>query len=189
MSDLSKEPKETIAYKGKMFAVVHKPVTMDNGKSFMLELARRAPGTRLIIETKAGNILLTKEWRPELNSVDIRLPGGKVFDSLDEYLSALATGKDLTPFITEAARKEALEEAGVLRGTFTWLAKSVSGLTVEWDLHFFAVTGITLGKKPEDEYETIETTEVLKEEARRMCLDGSMSEERSALQLLKYLQK
>jgi len=39
---------------------------------------------RLII-CDGDKILLTKEYRSEVDTVDYRLPGGKVFDTLIEY--------------------------------------------------------------------------------------------------------
>ena len=59
---------ETILYQGKIFAIVQQNV---GGKSF--EIARRSPGTRLLIP-KDGRILLTKERRHEYNTYDYRLP-------------------------------------------------------------------------------------------------------------------
>ena len=63
-----------------------------DGRTF--ELARRAPGVRVIIpdHRAAGKVLLTKEFRRELNGGTSRLPGGKVFDTLAEFETFRATG-------------------------------------------------------------------------------------------------
>jgi len=53
-------------------------------KEVVFETARRAPGVRLII-VRDGQMLITREFRNELDDYDYRLPGGKVFDTLDEY--------------------------------------------------------------------------------------------------------
>lgn len=177
---------EKITYKGKLFAMVEKTEEV-NGSMRTIEIARRAPGTRLIIETNDDNLLLTKEFRSELNAYDFRLPGGKVFDSLDEYLEALAKSSDLAPAIEAVARKEAHEEAGVESGDFKWIHKSVSGLTVDWTLHYFLVTNAILGAQALEADEDIAVFPVSKDEAKKMCLDGRISEERSALVLLRYL--
>ena len=171
---------ETIKFQGKMFAVVDKKVMIN-------ELGRHAPGTPLIIEEDADTLVLTKEYRPELNTYDIRLPGGKVCDSLGEYLALLEENVDLAPKIEAAARKEALEEAGITNGEFSLIHTSVAGLTVEWDLHYFLVKDIKVGAQELEEHEDIEVVRVKKDEAKAMCLDGRISEERSALILLKYL--
>ncbi len=44
----------------------------------MFETAVRSPGVRLII-VKDNQMLITKEFRGELDDYDYRLPGGKVF--------------------------------------------------------------------------------------------------------------
>jgi len=184
MSDFT----ERIVYTGRLFAIVERK-DRSNGHERTLEIARRAPGVRLIIELPDGSLLLTREHRSELGKYDARLPGGKAYDSLAEYLDALAKHKDLSPLIEAAARLEAKEEAGVDDGTFTHIHTSVSGLTVDWDLHYFIVTNVTVGTQALEEHEDIETMRVSKEEARKMCLDGSISEERSALVLLRYLSR
>ncbi|MEI6117757.1 MAG: hypothetical protein WCP92_00380 [bacterium] len=48
------------------------------------EIAKRSPGVRLII-CDGDKILITNEFRKEVNTDDYRLPGGKVFDTLKEY--------------------------------------------------------------------------------------------------------
>ena len=53
-------------------------------KKMTFEKARRAPGVRLLI-IKKNKILITKEYRDEIGEFDYRLPGGKVFDKLEEY--------------------------------------------------------------------------------------------------------
>ena len=84
-----KLPEEIFAA-GKLFELVHLP--QPDGRVF--ELARRAPGVRLIIcDRQNKTILLTKEFRQELDGWDYRLPGGKVFDSLDEYEAFRAGGR------------------------------------------------------------------------------------------------
>ena len=68
---------EKVAYQGRIIEVVEQ--TMEVGaKTLTLEFARRAPGTRLIIPTSDGKISLTKEYRPEIQDYDYRLPGGNL---------------------------------------------------------------------------------------------------------------
>src|SRR3989344_2025656 len=103
---------EKIVYKGKIVEVVQKVIKRD-GKEIFFEYARRSPGTRLMIITSDNSILLTREFRHELNEYDYRLPGGKVFDTLEEYNSFLSENKDILAKATEAAKKEAKEEVGI----------------------------------------------------------------------------
>ena len=102
---------EKIVYSGKIFEIVKYEVNVEN-KISEFEKARRSPGTRLIIH-KDKNMLITKEYRYEHKLYDFRLPGGKVFDTLKEYQEALDNKIDITKSAGNAAKKEALEEAGI----------------------------------------------------------------------------
>ena len=83
MNKLQKDGPEEVVYKGKIFEVVKQPMKAGE-KKMVFESARRSPGTRLLI-VKNNQMLITKEFRSELDDFDYRLPGGKVFDTLDEY--------------------------------------------------------------------------------------------------------
>jgi 8-oxo-dGTP pyrophosphatase MutT (NUDIX family) len=179
------EPEHT-THKGRMIEVVQKEVER-NGIKKTLEFARRSPGVRLILP-RGDEILLTKEFRHELNAYDYRLPGGKVYDSLEEYNAALLAGVDIAEAAKKAAIKEAAEEAGAVIEKVSFLHKSICGGSVVWDLFYFVADGFTQKAQQLEEGEDITVAAVTREEARRMCLDGRMSEERSALVLLRYLE-
>jgi len=176
---------EKITYKGKIIEVVEKAVEQ-NGKTKTFEFARRSPGTRLII-TKGNKIFLTKEFRHETGGYDYRLPGGKVYDSLDEYNNALASGVDIIKAAQAAAIKEACEEVGIEVKDISLLHKSICGATVVWDLFYFVVKDFTQTTQRLEDGEGIQVEAVERDQAQKMCLDGTIGEERSALVLLRYL--
>ncbi len=176
---------EKITHRGAIIEVVQQEVEV-GGKVKTFEFARRSPGTRLIIE-KGGQILLTKEFRRELGSYDYRLPGGKVYDTLDEYNDALQNGVDIEGEAEKAAMREAREEVGVQAQGLTLVHKSVLGATVVWDLYYFVVTDFTQTQQELEDGEDITFAFYDREEVRRMCLGGEVSEERSALVLLRHL--
>ncbi len=179
---------EEIYAKGKLFELVH--VTQGDGRMF--EIARRAPGVRIIIHDETvGKVLLTKEFRHELGEWDHRLPGGKVFDSLDDYEAFRRSGESVVEAAKSQAIREAQQEAGVEIYELDLYKKSVLGATVEWDLYVFETTDWQL-KVEGQELEVGEKIEadnwVTYEEARRMALGGFMQEERIALILLQWLE-
>lgn len=176
---------ETITYQGNIIEVVQREVEQ-NGKKKMFEFARRSPGTRLII-SKEGSILLTKEFRHELGTYDYRLPGGKVYDTLNEYNSALELGTDIAEAAKFAALKEAREEVGAEASTAKFVHKSVLGATVVWDLYYFAITDFAQREQQLEDGEDITVGWYTQEQVRAMCLSGEVSEERSALVLLRFL--
>ncbi len=178
---------EEIFAKGKLFELIH--VTQPDGRVF--EIARRAPGVRLIISDQVNKkILLTKEFRQELNAWDYRLPGGKVFDTLDEYEAYRATSGDILSKVLEKGIQEAHEEAGIAVQSLHLFRKSTLGATVEWDLF---VTEVDAWRADEagqalEQGEQIEAETWLSYvDAEKLILDGGMQEERVALILLRWI--
>lgn len=178
---------EKITHKGNIIEVVQKEVEI-GGKIKTFEYARRSPGVRLIVPQN-NKIILTKEFRHELNAYDYRLPGGKVFDSLNEYNDALEQKANIEDSAKVAAIKEAAEEIGFHVKDLSLFHKSACGATVIWDLYYFVVNSFdqTTQNLEEDEDITVQLFDT--EEVRAMCLDGRVSEERSALILLRFLNK
>jgi len=126
---------EEIAFSGNIGEVVH--ITQPDGRVF--EMFRRPPGTRIIIVSPEGEVLITKEHRYETESVDLRLPGGKVCDSLKEYDALRRSGQDIVAAAKAGAIKEAREETGLIIKSPELLTKANAGATVEWDLYYFLV--------------------------------------------------
>lgn len=103
----------------------------------LFENARRPPWVRIIFE-KEGKILLTKEYRGEHKIFDYRLPGGKVFDRIEDMKKY--TG-DMLDAAKNAAIIEAQEECGitVVADSVQLFTISHCGATIEWDLYYFIV--------------------------------------------------
>jgi len=187
VSKLEKAGEEVIAYQGRILEIVNQDMT-DGTKTITFERARRAPGVRLIlVDLGRRVILMTKEHRYELAGEDYRLPGGKVFDSLDEYNEFLKSGLDIAVPAADKARGEGQEEAGVVIGGINHYHTSVCGATVQWDLLYFVSTDWKSAEQKLETGEEISIVEVPFEDAQQIALDGRMSEERSALILLRYL--
>lgn len=180
---------EEIVAKGKLFELVQ--LHQSDGRIF--EVARRAPGVRLIIVNReAGKILLTKEFRQELGTWDYRLPGGKVFDSLEEYEAHRASGDHILNAAIAKAKGEGAEEAGIDIKEVKLFKKSTLGATVEWDLFVFEATDW----RPHADGQNLEHGEQIEAdnwftfaEAEQMILEGKMQEERIALILLQWLKQ
>ena len=178
---------ETIYASGKMFELVH--TAQSDGRVF--EIARRAPGVRVLIaDRSAKKLLLTREFRRELQAYDYRLPGGKVFDSLTEYEMFRKSGQDILVAARQKAEAEAAEEAGINVEQLKFLKKSTLGATVAWDL--FVFEAIKWSERAEGQ--SLEPGEQIDDigwydftEVQRMILAGEMQEERIALITLQWL--
>ena len=189
MSDSQDQQPETIFAQGSIFELVH--IQQPDGRVF--EVARRAPGVRLIIADKAKKtILLTKEFRSELNDWDYRLPGGKVFNSLLDYGSFRQSGQDIDVPATQKAAEEAEEEAGIIVKGLQLFKKSTLGATVEWDLYIYEAKTWEKSESGQklEAGEQIESDNWFGyEETKKMIIDGGMKEERIALILLQWINK
>ena len=171
-----------------MLEIVEQPMKVGE-KEFVYENARRAPGVRLIVPLPDNTILLTREYRTYMQGYDFRLPGGKVLDSLEEYNAFRTSGRDVTGEAQKAAIKEAKEEVGIIVNDLELFAVSKCGGSVEWDLYYFVVTSCTQGEQALEHGEDITPAPTSREEVKQMCLDGRIQEDRSALMLLRYLDK
>ena len=186
---LEMKPKFEIAYRGKMFEVV----TWEGKPGVKFEGVIRAPGVRLIIETEKGGqkaLLMTRELRREAGGYDFRLPGGKVFDSLDEFDAHRKSGVDISPIAQNAAQKEGKEEAGISGGQYEPLEVSKAGASVEWDLYYFKVTNAEVGEQELEEHEhgDIETVILSAQEIFEKLSKREIKEGRSADMLWFWLQ-
>lgn len=186
MAKLEPAGDERVAFTGKLFQVILKPMRSGN-KTFEFERVLRPPGTRLII-IQEGKILLTREYRTEFADYDYRLPGGKVFDTLEEFLKIRGDNHAVSVQAKKAAEKECREETGLLPTSITHLCTSQAGATIEWDLHYFVVEEFETSTQNLEPGEEIEVEWHTYAQAKKMCLDGSVREERSVGILLRFLE-
>ncbi len=178
---------EKIAFQGRIIEIVHRPHQVGD-KVIDFETARRSPGVRMIF-VNDGKVLLTKEYRSELGGEDYRLPGGKVFDRLEEYNAALKDGTDLVGAAMDALKREALEEAGYVVSEAKHIHTTSPGATVSWDLYYFVVDQFTQNENGQEleDGEVIEPIWLSFDEVKEYCLNGKIQEERTVAVLLRFL--
>jgi len=180
-----KSGKEKIVYQSREFEVIKQPMKIGN-KKFEVEIARRSPGVRLLI-LKDKKILLTREFRTELNGYDYRLPGGKVFESIKEYHSALEKKEDILNHAIDATKKECAEETGLDPLKLKHIYTSTAGLTVIWDLFYFLVSEFKVQKQNLGTGEVIIPEWYSFKDVKNMCLNGNIKEDRTVAALLRFL--
>lgn len=177
---------EEIDYRGKIFAIVK--LKQPNGEVW--EIARRTPGVRMIIKNKDGSYLLSNEFRHEHDSHVFRLPGGKMFDELDEYLKfrESASKEDLMRRAEQDALREAKEELGIENvRSIRFIEKASIGSTVEWDLYVFEISDFEVGEQKTHGLEQIEPINLTKEQILEAIENGDFNEDRIVPVLLRYL--
>lgn len=179
---------EKVMYRGSIFEIVRREMKIGN-KTVEFEMARRAPGVRLII-VKEDKILLTKEFRNESNDFDYRLPGGKVFDTFVEYEKNLGEEckEEILDFAMRAAKKECEEETGLIPQNIRHYQMTRAGATVVWDLFYFLVDDFLIAKKPRSqEGELIFPEWKTFSQVRELCMNNKIQEDRTVGVLLKFL--
>lgn len=152
-------------------------------------MVRRPPGIRALIINNDNQILLSKEFRYELNDWDYRLPGGKVFDSLDDYKKSLINDTVMEQ-VLKTVSKEVLEEVGLIVSNPKLLKVSLDGAGVIWDLYYFEIKDYKIsdnGPQLEDNeiingYEWCDFSEII-----TMCQNNKIHEDRTVGVLLTYI--
>lgn len=178
------DPNTKIVYDGKIIRVVQKQ--SPSGKT--LEIATRPPGTRILIhDLNTDQILLTSEIRLDIGE-DLRLPGGKVRDTNQEW-DAVKDSPDLNKIIIEAGAKEVHEEVGLDVHDLKIFSVSPSGgPTIKWDMYYLIATNFTnLGHQSLESDEQITTGWYPVSEVIKMCLSGQIQEGRTVSAILQYL--
>ncbi|MBT4856769.1 NUDIX domain-containing protein [Candidatus Uhrbacteria bacterium] len=180
---------EEVMYEGRIIEVVQQPMKIGD-KTIKFETARRSPGVRIIF-VKDGKMLITHEYRTELNGFDYRLPGGKVFDTLSDYRKYRVSDDYVLANAVDTVKREAQEEVGLVPIVMNHIHTTSPGSTMLWDLYYFVVSEFENhpnGQSLEEEGEVIEPEWRTHDEVRAMCLDGSIGEERTVAVLLRYLE-
>ena len=129
---------------------------------------------------------MTKEFRRELDTVDYRLPGGKVCDTLVEYNEHR---KDITQQALIAVNRECEEEAWLIPQNPVLYHISKAWTTIERDLYYYVIEKFTQhadGQHLETgEHITVEWKS--KEEIKDIIKNWWMQEDRSVWVLLRFL--
>lgn len=178
---------EQSVFSGRIFDIVHQQVDVGWGKIKTFEKAVRSPGTRLIVLDINNKVLLTREYRMEVWWYDYRLPGGKVFDTNEEYKEFLKKKEDILTIAEQSAIKEAQEEVWIIESECTFFTMTHAAATIDWDLYYFVLRNSIIEAQSLEEGEHITYDRYNVSDVVNMCMDGSIQEERSCTVLLRFL--
>ena len=160
-------------WEGIHFKVFHETVEVTPGKTDTFEYIWRIDGTRSIVVNNANQILLTREYRHELQDYDWRLPGGKL-----DYVGE--------PII-QAASRELKEETGITAKNWRYLWATAPDATIRFRRHFLVASDIAIGAQDLDEGEEISLSWFSHAAVKELALTGQIREEISALSILRYI--
>ncbi len=176
--------KEEIVFQWKIIEVVQQTVKVED-KELLREIAKRSPGVRLII-CDGDKILITNEFRKEVNTDDYRLPGGKVFDTLKEYNEHK---NDIEKYALLWVKRECEEETWLIPEDISLYHISKVWATMERDLYYYVITKFSYHEKGQqlELWENITVEWKTKEEILTIIKNWWMYEDRSVWVLMRYL--
>lgn len=158
-------------------------------KQVKRNMVRRPPGIRALIVNENEQILLSKEFRYELNDWDFRLPGGKVFDSLEDYKVSLKEDT-IMENVLKTVPKEVMEEVGLIISDPKLIKVSHDGAGVIWDLYYFEIKDYKIS----NDGPQLEENEIINgyswfgfDDIIKMCEKNEIHEDRSVAVLLTYI--
>lgn len=179
-----------VLFSGRISAIVEREVRLPDGKVRTFEYAERPPGVRILVRA-GGQFLVTSEWRDERGGFDIRIPGGKVFDTFAAY-APHRSSPSLGEAAADAAIRELREETGILANAsdLRFIKATECGATVLWQLYYYLVDIAPHALTPliqTHEGELIEPRWITPGELFRHCMKGEVTEDRTAAVIFQWL--
>ena len=171
MARMTFGPLKTI-FKGKIFSIHTRPVTLPNGKKVMFEYCQRPASVSILAFNEKNELLMIKEHRHEYKKNIWFLPAGKMDQRGD------------TP--KKAAQRELREETGYAAKTLKLIHKKSPSNTLQWDIYTFAAKNLFRSPLPRDPGERITEHFVPFKKAIEMALNGEIENEFIAYNIIRF---
>ena len=166
-----KPDKQTLHFAGRVISVTTDEVLLPNGHRAVLEVVHHPGGAAAVALDEHGRVCLLRQYRYVADGWLWELPAGK----LEPNEPALLT-----------AQRELIEEAGVSARQWLGLGTCLSSPGVFTEtLHLFLATGIEPAAAALESAEVIEVHWVPLEAACAWALDGTITDAKTALGLLR----
>jgi ADP-ribose pyrophosphatase len=166
-----KPDKQTLHYRGRVIEVTTDEVRLPNGHRAVLEVVHHPGGAAVVALDEGQRVCLLRQYRYVADGWLWELPAGKL-------------EPDEPPLVT--AQRELTEEAGVSARHWHSLGMCLSSPGVFSErLHLFLATGLTPANIAHERAEVIEIHWLPLEEACAWALDGTISDCKTALGLLR----
>ena len=166
-----KPDKQTLHFTGRVVRVTTDEVVLPNGHRTQLEVVHHPGGAAAVALDERQYVCLLRQYRYVVDGWLWELPAGK----LEPGEPPLAT-----------AQRELIEEAGVSARDWESLGTCVSSPGVFTErLHLYLASGITPARAAQEHAEVIEIHWVPLAEACRWAIDGTITDCKTALGLLR----
>ena len=149
-------------YKGKIFDITYNDIVLSDGLKRHREIIHHPGGVVIFAQKDDGNILLVKQYRYAVKSVQTELPAGR-----------LEKGED--PLI--AAQRELREETGYIAKNWTSLGHIFTTFGIcDEKLYLFKATNLTYDKPDPDEGEILTYFELPLKEVQKQIKNGTIND-------------
>ncbi|MDN3506374.1 MAG: NUDIX hydrolase [Simkaniaceae bacterium] len=159
-------------HKGKIFTLRRDHITFDAQPPCDWDIIETLGAVALIPITKAGNLLLIRQWRRAIQKIIYELPAG-----------TLEVGEDLQ----DCAQRELQEETGFKAEELIPFGGIYSspGFCTEY-IHLFIAKNLSKSPLPSDPHEGIDTEEVPLDRAIAMIGSGEITDAKTIAGILRY---
>lgn len=159
-------------YKGKIFDITDDEIVLSDGLKRHREIIRHPGGVVICAQKDDGNILLVKQYRYAVKSVQTELPAGR-----------LEKGED--PL--EAAKRELREETGYIAKNWKSLGYIFTTFGIcDERLYLFAASDLTFDKPDPDEGEILDYFELPLDEVYNLIKNGTINDAKTICALARY---
>ncbi|MGI6713022.1 MAG: NUDIX hydrolase [Bacillota bacterium] len=172
---MEKTIKSKYIYQGKIVSLRKDKVILPNGKTAEREIVEHGGAVAIVPINKDGNIILVKQFRKPLEQETIEIPAGKLNPGENPEKCAL---RELQEEIGYTAEK--------LEYKFSYYTSP--GFCNEI-LHLFFASNLKESKKPCDEDEIIEITQVSLQKALHMIMKGEIIDGKTITGILALFQE
>jgi 8-oxo-dGTP pyrophosphatase MutT (NUDIX family) len=166
-----KPDKQTLHFTGRVVRITTDEVVLPNGHRTLLEVVHHPGGAAAVALDDGGRVCLLRQYRYVADGWLWELPAGK----LEPGEPPLAT-----------AQRELIEEAGVSARDWESLGTCMSSPGVFTErLHLYLASGISAARPAQEHAEVIEIHWLPFTEACRWAIDGTITDCKTALGLLR----
>lgn len=161
-----------VVYQGRIFDITDDEIVLSDGLARHREIIRHSGGVVIFALKDNGNMLLVKQYRYAVKSVQTELPAGR-----------LEKGED--PLV--AAQRELREETGYVAKTWKSLGYIFTTFGIcDEKLYLFKATDLTFDKPDPDEGEILDYFELPLSEVYKLVKNGTINDAKTICAIARY---
>jgi len=160
-------------YEGKIFDITYDDIELSDGLKRHREIIRHPGGVVIFAQKENGNVLLVKQYRYAIKSLQTELPAGR----LEKFEDPLA-----------AAQRELREETGYVANNWESLGYIFTTFGIcDEKLYLFKATDLFFDKPQPDECEILTAFELPLSEVQNLVMNGTINDAKTICALARVM--